>query len=61
MVVVMPPSRQHLAGMGEAVEDFLIEVFVPQLAIEALREPVLLWLARCDECQAMPVWSCHSW
>lgn len=34
MIVVMAPSREHLAGVGEAVEDLLIEAFVAQLSID---------------------------
>lgn len=45
MVVVMAPSRQHLSGMSETVEDFFIEAFVPQFAIERFNEPVLLGFA----------------
>ena len=48
VVVVMPPSRQHLAGMGEAVEHLLVQAFVAQLANEAFNELVLLGLARGD-------------
>lgn len=48
VVVVMPPSLQLLAGMGEAGEDRLVQELVPQPRVEALDEPVLVGLARCD-------------
>ena len=34
--------------MSEAVEHFFIEAFIAQLAVEALREAVLLWCAGRD-------------
>jgi hypothetical protein len=34
VVVVMPPTRQHLAGMGEAVEHLVGEAFIVQFSIE---------------------------
>ena len=34
--------------MSQAVEDFLVQAFVPQDAVEAFDEAVLLWLARVD-------------
>lgn len=46
MFIVMPASRQHLSGAGEAVEDFLIEAFVPQFSIEAFNQAILRRLAR---------------
>lgn len=48
MVVVMAPAGKHPAGVGEAVEDLLIEAFVAEPAIEALDEAVLLRLSGCD-------------
>ena len=48
MVVVMAPSRQHFSGVGEAIEDILVEAFVPQFPIEAFNEAILLRLARRD-------------
>ena len=44
----MPPSRQHLSGVGAAVEDLLVEAFVPEFSIEAFNEAILLRLARRD-------------
>ena len=48
MIIVMPPSGQRLAGMGQTGEQCLVEAFVPDPGIEAVDEPVLLRLARCD-------------
>ena len=48
MVIVVEPVRQHLSGMGEAVEHFLVEAFIAQLAIERLHEAILLGLGRSD-------------
>lgn len=48
VVVVVPPAREHLAGVGKAVEHLLIEALVTELAVEALDEAVLLGLARRD-------------
>ncbi len=48
MIVIVPPAPQYLSGVGETVEDFLVEAFVTELAIEALDEAVLLRLARRD-------------
>ena len=41
-VVVVSPERQLATGLGEAVEDFLVEAFVAQASIEAFVEGVLL-------------------
>jgi hypothetical protein len=34
VVIVVAPAREHLAGMGEAVEDLFVEAFIAQLTIE---------------------------
>lgn len=44
----MALARQHLARVSGAVEDILVQAFIPQLIIEAFDEPVLLGLARRD-------------
>ena len=51
IVAIVAPEGQRLAGVGEAVEDFLVQAFVAQAAVEALDQTVLLGLARID---AMP-------
>ena len=48
VVVVVAPQSQLLAGIGEAVEDLLVEAFIPEAAVEAFDQPVLLWLSRVD-------------
>ncbi len=48
MVVIVTPDGQLPAGVSQAVEQFLIEEFIAQRAVEALDEPVLLGLARID-------------
>ena len=48
VVVVVPPGFQFLTGMSEAGEDRLVQELVAQASIEALDEPVLVGLARCD-------------
>jgi hypothetical protein len=55
VVVIITPDRQLPAGIGKAVEQFLVEEFVAQRAIEALDEPVLLGLARIDVVPLDPV------
>ena len=35
VVVVVAPEGQLLAGVGEAVEDFLVQACIPQAAVEA--------------------------
>ena len=47
-VVVDPPSFDDPAGLGERGEHMLVQALIPQLAIEALHEAVLLRLARRD-------------
>lgn len=48
VVVVVAPGFQLLAGVGEAGEDRLVQELVPQACVEALDEPVLVWLPRRD-------------
>lgn len=48
VVVVVSPQGQLAAGIGQAVEDLLIQAFVAQATIEGLDEAVLLRLARID-------------
>jgi len=48
VVIVVALARQHLARVSGAVEDILVQAFIPQLIIEAFDEPVLLGLARRD-------------
>ena len=49
VVVVLPPSFDHVAGLAQALEPVLVQTLVPQPAIEALDERVVHWLARPDE------------
>lgn len=49
LVVVGNPNRDLRAGVVEVEEQRLIEKLVTHAAIEALREPVLHRLSRCDE------------
>jgi hypothetical protein len=44
VVVIVAPDGQLPAGIGQAVEQFLVEEFIAQRAVEALDEPVLLGL-----------------
>ncbi len=41
-VVIVLPDCQYLAGMGKRREQRLVEAFVPQPAVEALDERILL-------------------
>src|SRR5260370_22827925 len=41
-VVIVLPACQHFAGMGKRREQRLVEAFVPQPAVEALDERILL-------------------
>jgi hypothetical protein len=45
VVVVVTPSAERLAHMGEAPEDFFIKELVPQASVEAFDESVLRRLA----------------
>lgn len=47
-VVVGTPVFDDRPRVGEVAEQMLVEAFVTEPAIEALNEPVLLLLARCD-------------
>lgn len=47
-VVVRPPRLKNLPGMAQGGEQGLVEAFVPQPAIEALHEGVLLRLSQRD-------------
>ena len=46
VVVVVAPQRQRSAGIGQAVEDLLIEALVAQAAVEAFDVAVLLRMRR---------------
>ena len=48
IVVIITPDGQFSAGVGQAVEQFLVEKLIAQRAVEGLDEPVLLRLARVD-------------
>lgn len=48
VVVVVTPKGQLAAGVGQGVEDFLIQAFVAQAAIEGLDIAVLLGLSGVD-------------
>ena len=45
-VVVIAPEGELLAGVGEAVEDRFIQAFIPQAAVEAFDQAVLLGMRR---------------
>ena len=46
VVVVVAPQRQRSAGIGQAVEDRLIQALVAQAAVERLDVAVLLRMRR---------------
>ena len=48
VVEVVTPKGQLAAGVGQVVEDLVIQAFVAQAAIEGLDVAVLLRLARVD-------------
>jgi hypothetical protein len=48
VVVIVAPECQRSAGVRQAVEDFLVEAFVAQAAVERLDVAILLWLAGID-------------
>jgi len=48
VVVIVAPQGQLSAGIGQAVEDLLVQAFVAQAAIEGLDVAVLLRLAGID-------------
>ena len=54
-VVVIAPEGQLSACILQAVEDLLVQQLVPQAAVEALDEGVLLRLARIDVVPGHPV------
>lgn len=45
MVEVVAPCRHQIAGMAQAVEQVLVQQFVPHSTVEALNEAVLRGLA----------------
>ena len=47
-IVIVLPSGQHEAGMGQRGEQRFVKAFVPQAAVEALDEAVLHRLAQSD-------------
>src|SRR6266550_6204327 len=47
-VVIVLPDCQYFAGMGKGREQGLVEAFVPQPAVEALDERILLRLSGRD-------------
>ena len=48
VVVVISPQGQLPTGIGQAAEDFLVQAFVAQAAIEGLDVAILLRLARIN-------------
>ena len=48
IVVVIAPKGKFLTSIREAVEDLFIEAFIPQAAVEALNQAVLLRFAGVD-------------
>lgn len=48
VVEVGPPRSDQIVGVTQAVEQVLVQTLIPHPAIDALDEPVLHWLARCD-------------
>ena len=48
IVVIVAPQGQRAAGLGQVVEDFLVEAFVAQTAVEALDVTVLLGFPGVD-------------
>src|SRR5438552_18639649 len=61
-VVIVLPDCQYFAGMGKGREQRLVEAFVPQPAVEALDERILLrFQARCSATRCrVPVTSAAS-
>lgn len=47
-VVLIAPLLEDDSSLLQTVEDFLIEAFVAQLAVEGLAIAVLPWTARLD-------------
>ena len=54
-VVILPPFFQHLSGIAQCAEQCLVQAFIPEFAVEAFDEPVLLRLSGRD---VMPVDAC---
>ena len=48
LIEVLPPGRELRAGVAERAEQGLVQAFVPQTAVEAFAEGVLLGLAWGD-------------
>src|ERR1700740_2061280 len=59
IVVVVTPSAERLACMGEALEDLFIKELVAQTPIETFDEGVLCWLAGSDVMPADAVLLLH--
>ena len=55
VVVVVAPDSQLASGIGEAVEQLLIEQLVAQRSVERFNERILLRLARVDVVPLYPV------
>ena len=49
LVVVLPPRLDHNLRLGPGAEPFEAQAFVAELAVEALRGPILPGLARIDQ------------
>ena len=45
-LTLLAPQSQLLAGIGEAVEDLLIQAFISQAAVEAFDQAILLRIRR---------------
>lgn len=58
MVVIVAPDGQFPAGVGQAVEQFLVEQLIAQRAVEALDEPVLLGPTGIDVVPLDPILAC---
>ena len=54
IVLVMAPQGQLAASIGQGEEDFDVQAFIAQLAVEALNVAVLDRLARPDEVRCTP-------
>ena len=54
-VVIVLPCCQYFAGMGKRREQRFVQAFVPQPAVEALDEGVLLGFAGRNVVPPMPV------
>ena len=52
VIVVVSPECQLSAGIVQAVEQFFVKQLIPQAAVEALDEGILLWFSRIN---VMPV------